>query len=144
MFSGTLQPQHFYRDTLGLSESTAWLGVEGPFKPEQLTVHVAAHVSTRWRERERSLAPIADLIARQYAVRPGNYLAFLSSFDYLEGSLRSFAYATPYCRYGRKRPGWTKRHATNFSLVFARRTAASVSPCWVVHFPKASISSAIN
>ena len=84
MFSGTLHPQHFYRDTLGLSKSTAWLEVEGPFQPEQLTVHVAAHVSTRWRDRERSLVPIADLIAQQYAARPGNYLGFLSSFDYLE------------------------------------------------------------
>jgi DNA excision repair protein ERCC-2 len=84
MFSGTLQPQHFYRDTLGLPESTVWLEAEGPFKPEQLTVHVAAHVSTRWRDRERSLVPIADLIARQFSERPGNYLAFLSSFDYLE------------------------------------------------------------
>jgi len=58
--------------------------VEGPFRAEQLTVHVAAHVSTRWREREQSLIPIADLIADQYATRPGNYLAFLSSFGYLE------------------------------------------------------------
>jgi DNA excision repair protein ERCC-2 len=84
MFSGTLHPQHFYRDTLGLPESTAWIEVEGPFRAEQLSVHVAAHVSTRWRDRERSLIPIADLIARQYAARPGNYLGFLSSFDYLE------------------------------------------------------------
>jgi DNA excision repair protein ERCC-2 len=84
LFSGTLHPQHFYRDTLGLPESTEWLEVEGPFRAEQLTVHVAAHVSTRWREREQSLIPIADLIADQYATRPGNYLAFLSSFGYLE------------------------------------------------------------
>ena len=40
-------------------------------------------VSTRYRDRERSLEPIVDLIASQYASRPGNYLGFLSSFDYL-------------------------------------------------------------
>jgi DNA excision repair protein ERCC-2 len=40
--------------------------------------------STRWRDRERSLAPIVELIARQYAEQPGNYLGFLSSFDYLQ------------------------------------------------------------
>jgi DNA excision repair protein ERCC-2 len=54
-------------------------------------VHVAHHVSTRWRDRERSLEPIVDLIAQQYAARPGNYLGFLSSFDYLQrvaGSMR--------------------------------------------------------
>jgi DNA excision repair protein ERCC-2 len=84
MFSGTLGPQHYYRDTLGLPESTGWLDVEGPFRAEQLAVHIAAHVSTRWRDREASLAPIVELIARQYATRPGNYLGFLSSFDYLQ------------------------------------------------------------
>ena len=84
MFSGTLSPPHFYRDTLGLPEQTAWLDVDGPFRAQQLKVHVAAHVSTRWRDRERSLIPIVELIARQYAALPGNYLAFLSSFDYLE------------------------------------------------------------
>jgi DNA excision repair protein ERCC-2 len=84
MFSGTLNPHHFYRDTLGLPQETGWLDVEGPFRAEQLRVQVAGNVSTRWRDRERSLVPIVDLIAKQYAVQPGNYLGFLSSFDYLQ------------------------------------------------------------
>jgi DNA excision repair protein ERCC-2 len=84
MFSGTLSPHHFYRDTLGLAQETQWLDVEGPFRAEQLQVRVAANVSTRWRDRERSLEPIVDLIAKQYTAQPGNYLGFLSSFDYLQ------------------------------------------------------------
>ncbi|MGF6779982.1 ATP-dependent DNA helicase [Paraburkholderia sp. GAS334] len=84
MFSGTLSPHHFYRDTLGLPAESGWLNVDGPFRAEQLTVRVAGNVSTRWRDRERSLVPIADLIAAQYAAQPGNYLGFLSSFDYLQ------------------------------------------------------------
>ncbi|MFM0691430.1 ATP-dependent DNA helicase [Paraburkholderia graminis] len=84
MFSGTLSPHHFYRDTLGLAEDTSWLDVEGPFRAEQLQVRVAGNVSTRWRDRDRSLEPIVDLIARQYTAQPGNYLGFLSSFEYLQ------------------------------------------------------------
>lgn len=84
LFSGTLAPGQFYRDTLGLSEETAWLDVEGPFRAGQLRVEVVGHVSTRWRDRARSLLPIADLIAKQYAAQAGNYLAFFSSFDYLQ------------------------------------------------------------
>jgi DNA excision repair protein ERCC-2 len=84
VFSGTLSPQHFYRDMLGLPDETGWLDVEGPFRAEQLDVRIAHRVSTRWRDRERSLEPIVDLIAQQYAARPGNYLGFLSSFDYLQ------------------------------------------------------------
>lgn len=83
MFSGTLSPQQFYRDTLGLPPDAAWIDVAAPFQAEQLAVKVVGNVSTRYRDRERSLAPIADLIAEQYARRPGNYLGFLSSFDYL-------------------------------------------------------------
>ena len=84
MFSGTLSPHHFYRDTLGLAGQTQWLDVEGPFRAEQLQVCVAGNVSTRWRDRERSLVPIVELIAKQYAAQPGNYLGFLSSFEYLQ------------------------------------------------------------
>ena len=83
LFSGTFSPQQFYRDTLGLPAAAAWIDVAAPFQAEQLAVRVVGNVSTRFRDRERSLAPIADLIARQYAERPGNYLSFLSSFDYL-------------------------------------------------------------
>lgn len=82
MFSGTLNPERFYRDMLGLPAATAWVDVPAPFQAEQLAVTVAWHVSTRFRDRGRSVAPIGAIIARQYTERPGNYLAFLSSFDY--------------------------------------------------------------
>lgn len=83
MFSGTFAPERFYRDMLGLPDDTAALDVQGPFRAQQLTIRVAAHVSTRFKDRERSLIPIVDLMASQYAELPGNYLGFLSSFDYL-------------------------------------------------------------
>ncbi|MFJ1299367.1 helicase C-terminal domain-containing protein [Pseudomonadota bacterium AL_CKDN230030165-1A_HGKHYDSX7] len=83
LFSGTFSPAGFYLDTLGLPPSTTWLDVEAPFSAEQLRVRVVGDVSTRWRDRAGSLEPIADLIAAQYAEQPGNYLGFLSSFDYL-------------------------------------------------------------
>jgi len=83
LFSGTLGPADFYRDTLGLPADTAWLEARAPFRPEQLSVRIAGHVSTRFHDRERSVPAIASLIARQYAARPGNYLVFASSFDYL-------------------------------------------------------------
>lgn len=84
LFSGTLSPPHFYRDILGLPEGTHWLEADSPFQADQLDVQVAGHISTRYRDRDRSLRPIADLVAAQYARRPGNYLCFFSSFDYLQ------------------------------------------------------------
>lgn len=84
LFSATMAPEAFYADTLGLPESRAWVEVAAPFRPEQLAVRLVRSVSTRWRDRAASLSPIASLIARQYHERPGNYLAFFSSFDYLQ------------------------------------------------------------
>ena len=93
---------------------TGWLDVDGPFRAEQLTVRVASHVSTRWRDRDRSLEPIADLIAAQYATRPGNYLGFLSSFDYLGRVVALMQTRHPDAR-RRRRPAWRKASATPFA-----------------------------
>jgi Rad3-related DNA helicase len=95
LFSATLTPWRFYADTLGLPDDTAWLDVAAPFKAEQLSVHIARDVSTRWRHRGRSLAPIAQRIAAQFEATPGNYIAFFSSFDYLEKAVGEFSARHP-------------------------------------------------
>jgi Rad3-related DNA helicase len=56
---------------------------------------VAHGISTRYQERAGSLAPIATLMADQYHTRPGNYLAFFSSFDYLQQVADRFEQAHP-------------------------------------------------
>ena len=95
LFSATLTPLDFHRDTLGLPDDTAWLDVASPFDGGQLAVHVAAGVSTRWADREASLDAVVALIAQQYARAPGNYLAFFSSFDYLQRAAARFAERHP-------------------------------------------------
>jgi DNA excision repair protein ERCC-2 len=84
LFSATLSPAHYYSDLLGLPDDTAWIDVASPFKAEQLSVQVVEDVSTRFRHRDSSLAPLVELMARQYTLAPGNYLSFVSSFDYLQ------------------------------------------------------------
>jgi Rad3-related DNA helicase len=84
LFSATLSPWHYHSDALGLPQDTAWVDVESPFSSGQLAVHVMNDISTRYQHRAASLGPIADLMAKQYRELPGNYLAFFSSFEYLE------------------------------------------------------------
>lgn len=84
LFSATLQPADYYRNLLGTPASAVWMEVPSPFQPEQLDVHVARHISTRYNHRQRSLPAIVELMANQFARRPGNYLAFFSSHDYLQ------------------------------------------------------------
>jgi DNA excision repair protein ERCC-2 len=102
LFSATLAPQRFYADALGLPEDTAWLDVGAPFSAEQLTVRVVRNVSTRWQHRSHSVAPIVRLMAEQYRAQPGNYLAFFSSFDYLQQVADAFAAQHP------EVPMWTQ------------------------------------
>ncbi len=84
LFSATLSPRDYYQDMLGLPENSAWIDVASPFDAQQLAVQVVKTISTRYPHRQQSAAPIVQLIARQYAAAPGNYLAFFSSFDYLQ------------------------------------------------------------
>ncbi|MDE1166145.1 MAG: ATP-dependent DNA helicase [Pseudomonas sp.] len=84
LFSATLSPRHYFADLLGMPANTAWVDVQSPFSAEQLEVRIEQRISTRYQHRGASLEPIAALIARQFNERPGNYLAFFSSFDYLQ------------------------------------------------------------
>ncbi|MGF6221889.1 ATP-dependent DNA helicase [Pseudomonas frederiksbergensis] len=84
LFSATLSPRHYYADLLGTPANTVWIDVESPFSAEQLQVHIVSQISTRFVHRQASLEPIVELIAKQFTQRPGNYLAFFSSFDYLQ------------------------------------------------------------
>lgn len=95
LFSATLNPRHFYSDLLGMPADTVWLEVAAPFRAEQLQVRIVSEVSTRYQQRQASLAPIVELIAAQFTRQPGNYLAFFSSFEYLEQVARLLAERYP-------------------------------------------------
>ena len=95
LFSATLSPWNYYSDLLGMPANTAWVDVESPFIAQQLSVQVAGHISTRYQQRNQSLQPIADLMGAQYACEPGNYLAFFSSFDYMEKAAALFKQRFP-------------------------------------------------
>ena len=102
LFSATLSPSHYYLDLLGLPEETQCLDVASPFSAEQLHVQVVRNLSTRYQHRDASLTPICQLMARQYAERPGNYLAFFSSYQYLEQVLQQLRREHPQI------PVWTQ------------------------------------
>ena len=102
LFSATLSPPRYYLDMLGLPENTACIDVESPFHADQLDVQVVRRISTRFPDRERSAGPIADLIADRFAAQAGNYLAFFSSFDYLDLVASEFQRRYPQV------PAWTQ------------------------------------
>ena len=95
LFSATLSPWNYYCDLLGMPKDTAWVDVASPFEAKQLSVNVVKTISTRFADRDQSLKPITDLISTQFLALPGNYLAFFSSFDYLEKVVAVFKTQCP-------------------------------------------------
>ncbi|MEM5404267.1 ATP-dependent DNA helicase [Paraburkholderia unamae] len=95
LFSATLSPTHYYSDMLGLPANTVSIDIDTPFRAEQLDVHIARHISTRYKDRERSLDALVGRVAAQFAERPGNYLCFFSSYDYLRQAADAFAARHP-------------------------------------------------
>ncbi len=119
LFSGTLNPPHFYRDLLGLPDDTIFLDVPSPFHAGQLCVRIVGDISTRWNDRRASLQPIATLVATQYRAQPGNYLVFLSSFDYLQNLYTEFSGRHPEIPVWRQHRSMSEDHRHEFIARFA-------------------------
>jgi DNA excision repair protein ERCC-2 len=82
--SATLTPFAFYQDVLGFPpERTFTAEFPSPFPRQNRKVLVVPEVSTLYRDRQRDAPKIADIIERIVAQRPGNYIAFFPSFEFL-------------------------------------------------------------
>ena len=95
LFSATLSPPEYATRLLGLPENTAWIDVPPVFPAEHLTVRIADGVSTRFAHRDQSLQRLVAVLSRQFDERPGNYLAFFSSFQYLDKAASLLATVRP-------------------------------------------------
>jgi DNA excision repair protein ERCC-2 len=120
LFSATLSPWHFYSDVLGLPEDTPFVDVASPFSAEQLSVRVTRNISTRFQHREMSLSRMTDLLARQYEHTPGNYLAFFSSFDYLQKAVDAFGRRHPAIPVRSQERGMAESERNAFLAAFTR------------------------
>lgn len=59
-------------------------------------MRIARDISTRYKDRTRSLDALVERIAKQYDARPGNYLCFFSSYDYLQLAADAFVARHPH------------------------------------------------
>ncbi len=84
LFSATLSPLDYYRDILGGGKEALRLSLASPFPRENLCLAVAGQISIRYKDREKSLEPVAGMLHAMTAARPGCYLAFFPSYRYME------------------------------------------------------------
>lgn len=83
-FSATLHPAYYYQALLGLPDDTVHIQVPSPFAATQLTVKIAANISTRYKDRHAAVDPLCHIIRQQLSERPGNALVFFSSYEFLQ------------------------------------------------------------
>ncbi|MCE3253737.1 MAG: ATP-dependent helicase [Cellvibrio sp.] len=83
-FSATLHPAHYYQTLLGLPDDSVHVKVPSPFHKQQLSVNIANHLSTRFRDRAAAIKPLCDIVYQQLQQTPGNALVFFSSYEFLQ------------------------------------------------------------
>ncbi|WNB91269.1 ATP-dependent DNA helicase [Bacillus sp. NEB1478] len=81
-FSATLSPLSYFREMLGGGEEDYVIRMPSPYEKEQLDVFIQP-LSTRFRDREKTIDPIVEMIIDLVEKRPGNYLVFFPSYRYM-------------------------------------------------------------
>lgn len=94
LFSATLAPAGYYKDLCGLPEARA-VALRSPFPASHLGLYCVRGISTRYKDRAASLAPVAACLAAMVQAYPGNYIAFFPSYAYLEQVWACFAESYP-------------------------------------------------
>ncbi|MCR8848875.1 ATP-dependent DNA helicase [Rossellomorea sp. SC111] len=82
-FSATLHPFSYYFQQLGGSEEDYRFLIPSPFEHNQWQVGIHP-ISTRFRDRERTLPIITRSIEETFNGYKGNYLVFFSSYSYMQ------------------------------------------------------------
>jgi DNA excision repair protein ERCC-2 len=83
LMSATLTPFEFHGRRLGADgPETLTLDIASPFPRERRLLLAVDSVDTSYRRRSEDAGEIARIIGETAALRPGNYLAFFSSFAY--------------------------------------------------------------
>ncbi len=94
-FSATLTPLDYFSTVLGGDEESRRIALPSPFERDHLKLLIADRVSTRYKDREGSLRPIAELIARTVQAKTGNYLVYFPSYQYMNDVYDVFAVQYP-------------------------------------------------
>lgn len=81
-FSATLSPMTYFVKALAGEESLK-LRLEMPFNQDHLLI-LKKNLSTRYRDRNRNLALVAEAINEFVTCKKGNYFIFFPSYSYME------------------------------------------------------------
>jgi DNA excision repair protein ERCC-2 len=118
-FSATLTPIDYYRALLGGSPEDPLLQLASPFPPEHLAVLVQDRIRTHFKARAGTLPEVVQAIASLVEGRPGNYIVYLPSYQYMAAVQEQFHAAHPAVPILVQRPGMSEPDREAFLAEFA-------------------------
>ena len=118
-FSATLTPTDYYRTLLGGAPEDSVLQLASPFPPENLAVLVNDRIQTHFKGRAESLGDVVEAIGALVSGRPGNYLVYFPSYQYLNSVLQEFQVSHSTVPVLVQRPGMTEPERDAFLTAFS-------------------------
>lgn len=118
-FSATLTPIDYYRSLLGGNSEDPLLQLPSPFPPKHLAVLVQDRIRTQLKARVRTLPDVVEAIRALVGSRPGNYLVYLPSYQYLTAVQEQFHTLEPAIPILVQRPGLSEAEREEFLAAFA-------------------------
>ena len=117
-FSATLTPTDYYTALLGGNAEDPQLRMGSPFDGTRLAVLVHHRVRTQLKDRQASLPEIVAAIEALVEGRPGNYMAYFPSYQYLAMAKDRFESLHPHVVVRAQRPRMTESEREEFLAAF--------------------------
>jgi Rad3-related DNA helicase len=125
-FSATLTPVEYYRALLGGAAADPVLQLSSPFPSANLGVLIQDRIQTHFKGRTESLGEVVAAIGALVAGRPGNYLVYFPSYQYLNDALVVFQARHPSAAVLVQRPGMTEAARAAFLAAFSVEPAGTL------------------
>lgn len=82
-FSATLTPLDYFRQVLGGDEDSEQIILPSPFPRNNLCLMINDSISTKYKDREKTLDNVTECINAAIKGKKGNYIIFFPSYEYM-------------------------------------------------------------
>jgi Rad3-related DNA helicase len=133
-FSATMVPMSYYADVLGggkggSSKHSTILHLRSPFDPENFALCTVNTISTKLEDRPRSYKKLVDVIAATASAKPGNYIVYFPSYDYMSKVQELFSKKYPKVTTVVQKRGMTAPEREQFLEAFRDDTNLRIGFC---------------
>lgn len=119
LFSATLSPMDYFMNILGGDQTSYKLKLVSPFPSENLCLLVNNRISTKFKQRALTYEQVAEAISAAVQCKKGNYLAYFTSYQYMNEVYRRFKTLNPEINVICQSSGLSEEERESFLLRFS-------------------------